>query len=75
MATWNCGQMVEFDGLLAVIVGTDEESWVPEDHVAVWFGDPKCIRLSEGGPGGIRPELWLIPAENCKPAVEPTVLH
>ena len=75
MATWNRGQMVELDGLLAVVVGTDEESWVPEDHVAVWFGDPKCVRISEGGSGGMSPELWLVPAECCIPAVVPTVSH
>ena len=75
MATWIRGQMVEIDGLLAVVVGTDEESWVPEAQVAVWFGDPNRVRISEGGSGGIRPEVWLVPAENCEPAVAPTVLH
>jgi hypothetical protein len=74
-AGWKMGQMVECDGLLAVVVGTDAESWVPEDHVALWFGDPKAIRKSEGGPGASRPEVWTVPADLCNPTAAFDVRH
>ena len=74
-ARWQPGRLVEFDGLLAVVVGTDADSWVPEEHVALWFGEPRADRKSQGGPGGLRPELWTVPADYCAPAAEPVVRH
>ena len=72
---WRLGQLVEFDGLLAVVVGIDTDSWVPEEHVALWFGLPRGERKSQGGVGGLRPEVWTIPADDCSPAAEPIVRH
>jgi hypothetical protein len=69
------GQLVELDGLLAAVVGTDEDAWVPEDHVALWFGDPRGVRVSQGGAGGLHPEVWTVPAEYCVAAAEPVVRH
>jgi len=69
------GQFVEFDGLLAVVVGLDTDPWVPEEHVALWFGEPPTRRTSEGGPGGAAPLVWTVPAEYCQPAAEPIVRH
>ncbi len=67
--------MVELDGLIAAVVGTDADPWVPEGHVALWFGDPPCVRKSKGGTGGARPELWTVPEELCLPAADPDVNH
>jgi hypothetical protein len=75
MGEWEKGQLVELDGLLAAVVGTDEDAWVPEDHVALWFGDPQSVRKSQGGPGGLQPELWTVPAEYCTLAADPVVRH
>jgi hypothetical protein len=74
-ARWERGQLVEFDGLLAVVVATDADRWVPEDHVALWFGEPQAIRKSQGGPGGLQPEVWTVPADYCAPAADPVVRH
>jgi hypothetical protein len=72
---WERGELVELDGLLAAVVGTDREDWVPEDHVALWFGDPQGVRKSQGGPGGLIPEVWTVPAEYCSAARAPDVCH
>lgn len=69
------GDLVEFDGLLAVVVGTEADGGAPEEHLALWFGDPQGKRLSEGGTGGLRAEVWTIPAEYCRPALAPNVRH
>jgi hypothetical protein len=34
------GSFVEFDGLLAVVVGVAGHNDVPEEHLALWFGEP-----------------------------------
>lgn len=75
MANWRRGDLVELDGLLAVVVGLAGDPNVPEDHVAVWFGDPRCVRKSQDGSGGQRPELWTVPAEYFVPAAEPNWNH
>jgi hypothetical protein len=72
---WKRGQMVEIDGLLAAVVGTSADAWVPDDHLALWFGDPPAIRISQGGKGGLRPEVWTVPAEYCAPAADLDVRH
>lgn len=74
-AFWQRGQLVELDGLLAVVVGTEADPCVPEGHVAVWFGEPRGVRRSEGGPGGLRPEIWTVPVAYCTPAAEPVFRH
>ena len=66
------GDIVEIEGQLAVVVGTFEDGSAPEDHVAVWFGDPKTVR---GGRGGQKPEVWTIPADLFRNAADPEVLH
>ena len=75
MPLWERGQLVELDGLLAVVVGVNGDPNVPEDHVALWFGDPKTIRKSKGGRGGLRPEIWSVPEEYCIKAAEPVIKH
>lgn len=72
---WERGQLVEIDGLLAAVVGTDDDAWVPDDHVALWFGDPQGVRISQGGPGGSIPEVWTVPAEYCSAAKPPDIRH
>jgi hypothetical protein len=72
---WERGEMVEFDGLLAAVVGTSADPWVPDDHVALWFGDAQGVRASQGGAVGRRPEVWTVPAEYCAPADDFDVRH
>jgi hypothetical protein len=75
MSRWQRGQLVELDGLLGVVVGVEGDPDVPEDHIAVWFGDPRCRRKSEGGLGGERPEVWTIPQEYFVSASAPIYKH
>ena len=69
------GELVEIDGLLAVVVGIDTDLDVPDDHVLIWFGDPKTKRISEGGTGGAKPELWIVPTDYCSAATKPVIKH
>ena len=69
------GDMIEVDGVLAVVVRALGEEGVPEDHVCVWFGDPKAVRISAGGKGSVTPEVWTVPEEVCRPAREAKFLH
>jgi hypothetical protein len=75
MSTFERGQIVEHDGLLAVVVGTPADGSAPEDHVALWYGEPRCTRISQGGTGGQRAEVFTVPAEVCVPAASPIVRH
>lgn len=75
MSAWRRGDLVELDGLLAVVVGIEGEPHVPEGHIAVWFGDPRCIRKSEGGPSGQRPQVVTVPAEYFVAAADPIWQH
>ena len=75
MALWRHGQLVEMDGMLAVVVGIDGDPGVPEEHVILWFGKPHTVRTSQGGTGGVRPEVWTVPEEYCVPAAVPDVRH
>ena len=61
------GDFVEMDGLLAVVVATDEHPDVPHEHVGLWFGAPATKRVSEGGTGGANPEVSTVPVEYCTP--------
>jgi len=74
-ANWRRGDLVELDGLLAVVVGVAGDLGVPEDYIAVWFGDPRCVRRSQGGSGSCRPEVWTVPAEDFDVALEPVWKH
>lgn len=77
------GDFVESDGLLGVIVATENDEvdtiegadQVPDGHVAVWFGLPQATRISEGGSGGGTPEVWTIPSDYCRPAGKPAYRH
>lgn len=66
---------MDFDGVLAAVVGVEGDPEVPEDHVALWFGEPRGERKSRGGAGGLRPLVLTIPAEYCEPALAPDVRH
>ena len=72
---WSRGDFVELDGLLAVVVGGEGEPEVPDDHVAVWFGDPRSVRKSDGGSGGQSPEVWTVPADLLVRAAGPSIKH
>jgi hypothetical protein len=52
---------------LCVVVGTDCDEGVPDDHLAVWFG-PSV----EGGPA---PEVYTVPANYFEKAPPPNVKH
>ena len=69
------GDIVEMDGLLAVVVGIPELDDTPEGHVKVWFGDPHALRISEGGQGGRTPETWTVPVDYFTPAKPAKVNH
>jgi hypothetical protein len=69
---FNRGDLVEIEGRIAVVVGTAQDGGAPEDHIAVWFGDPKTAR---GDKGSVTPEVWTIPEECFTKAKEPKVLH
>ncbi|WP_184094173.1 hypothetical protein [Hymenobacter luteus] len=73
------GDILEFDGLPCVVVGLSgdiiDDDEVPEEHIAVWFGDSNAKRKSEGGMGGIRTEIWTIPEEYFAKGKEPLVRH
>jgi hypothetical protein len=75
MSAWRRGDLVELDGLLAVIVGLQDEPGVPEDHVALWLGEPQGERLSRGGSGGLRPVVYTVPTDYICPALKPDMRH
>ena len=72
---WKNGDFVEYDGLPAVVVGLPGEPGVPEEHLALWFGTPQVPRISQGGPGAVRPEVWTVPEEYCSPGQAPIYKH
>ena len=80
---WKRGDLVELDGLAAIVVGLEGESIiaaegvydVPEEHVALWFGDPEARRISQGGTGQRLQEVWLVPAAYIIPAQTPSLKH
>jgi hypothetical protein len=67
------GDFVEFDGLLAVVVGTPEDGTTSTGDLALWFGEPKGLRKSKGGRGGLNPEVWTVPMAYCTEAAEPVM--
>lgn len=69
------GDLVEYDGLLAVVVGTFEDGMAPEEHLALWFGVPQGVRKSEGGSGNLQAEVWTVPTEYCLEAPAPKIKH
>jgi hypothetical protein len=75
MRSFKRGDIIEHDGLLAVVVGTDADGGAPEDQLALWYGEPRCIRISKGGVGGQHPEVWTVPSEYCTLAASSVVRH
>ena len=71
------GKFVLFDGVPAVVVDLPGLGGVPtpEDHVALWFGDPRVVRKSAGGPGSAVPEVWTVPLDLCKYCADLIVEH
>ena len=45
------GDFVRIDGINAVVVATEEDEDIPQDHIAVFFGSEIAKRESEGGTG------------------------
>lgn len=69
------GSFVELDGLPAIVVQTPDGVNIPEDHVALWFGEPGATRISDGGSGNVHPELWIVPTEVCRDGLQPKCNH
>jgi len=65
------------DGSSCVVVGLSgqilDDDEVPEEHIAVWFGDNR--KESEEGLAKNRIEVWTIPEEYFKKGPEPLVSH
>jgi hypothetical protein len=55
---WNRGDFVLVDRRLAVVIGIEGDPNVPEEHLALWFGNPH----------GATPEVWTVPVEYCAAA-------
>lgn len=73
---WQHGALVEFDRLLAVVVGLPSDPDVPADHLGLWFGHPQAVGISAaGGSGGEHAEVWTVPQHLCTPAGQPIVKH
>jgi hypothetical protein len=79
MQTAQRGDLVELNGLPCVIIALagefigDEE--IPEEHVALWYGDNEAKPTWEGGRKGVKTEVWTVPLEYVEPGQVPTVLH
>ena len=69
--TFEKGDQIEIDGLVAVVVGIDTDYSTPEEHLTLWFGESQMKRVSEGGSGGGAPEVWTVPEVLYSKAAEP----
>jgi len=73
------GDLIELNGLPCVIIALAGESigdeQVPEEHVAVWYGDIEPTPTWEEGTGNVKTKVWTVPLEYCMPGQVPTVLH
>lgn len=61
------GTFVNVDGSLGVVIGWPDDSDIPEQHVAVWFG--QAIDDERVEPGGHLPRCRTVPAEQCQPVL------
>ena len=61
------GDFVLLGDRLCVVVGTDEDPDVPEEHLAVWFGPDTAE--------GTVPEVWTVPAAYFRKSGPPSVRH
>jgi hypothetical protein len=72
------GSFVKLNGALCVVIGLAGETVgaesVPEDHVAVWYGEHESTRLQEGALE-VAPEVWTVPLEYLGIGPAPTVRH
>ncbi len=64
------GDFVIFEGVLAVIVGTETDIDIPTGHVALWYGQNKQEEALRG-----RPEVWTVPKEYCQSAQSAIIQH
>lgn len=65
MSNWNRGDFVLLNQRLAVVVGIEGDPDCPDEHLALWFGDPR----------GTTPEVWTVPAEYCEAADKASFRH
>ncbi len=65
MNLWKRGDFVLLNERLAVVVGVEGDSNCPDEHLALWFGDPQSLT----------PEVWAVPAEYCEPASPANINH
>jgi hypothetical protein len=72
------GDLVEVDGTPCVVVALAGEpvgpEHVPEDHVALWFGNP-VVQLREEATTQGKPEVWTVPLEYVQQGQVPVVRH
>jgi hypothetical protein len=62
------GDLVLLNDRVAAIVGLGGEPGVPENHVALWYGEKIDSPSSD-------PVAWTVPAEFCLPAPKLRFLH
>ena len=72
---WKKGDIVVLNGLLAVVVGIAGDSNVPEDYIAIWYGELHGQIVFEGDSSEGKPKVYTVPAEYCRPGPEPIYLH
>jgi len=79
MLTVQRGDLVELKGRPGVVVALAGEvigaAEVPEEHVAVWYGDGEAKPTWKGGTANVPTEVWTVPLEYLEPGPAPTVLH
>ncbi|MBV9849892.1 MAG: hypothetical protein JO250_09490 [Armatimonadetes bacterium] len=75
MTLWRRGDFVELNGRVAVVVGVEGDPDVPEEHVALWFGEASDQRATGEDPAAGPPQVWTVPAEYCRPGPRPVYRH
>ena len=68
------GDIVDFEGLLGVIIDTDESGDLSKGHVTVWFGEQRSTKTSDGEEGNQAPVVYNMPARYCKRAKKPRLI-
>jgi len=69
------GDLVESNGLLGVVVGVYGDNYVPEDHIAIWYGSTTTSSSIQKGQGALVPEVWTVPQEYVRLAPNPIMHH
>ena len=75
MKNWQKGDFVIQNGLLAVVVGIPGDPNVPEEHLALWYGEPQDQGALKDETGQERLKVYTVPAEYCHLGPEPVYLH